>query len=63
MAALERYVATLSYAAGQCSQDIDTVCGSTVMGEGRIAQCLLDNKADLTDTCSAAISDVGLAAK
>ena len=60
MAALERFVSTVSYVAGQCSEDIDNICGKTVPGEGRIAQCLLDNEADLTETCSAAITDVGL---
>ncbi len=60
MAALERFVETVSYVAGQCQQDIDSICGQTVPGEGRVAACLLDNKADLTETCSAAIDDVGL---
>ncbi len=58
--ALERYVETVAYVAGQCEQDIDTTCGQTVPGEGRIAACLLDNKPDLTASCSAAIDDVGL---
>ncbi len=58
--ALERFVSTVSYVAGQCQQEIDTICGKTVPGEGRIASCLLDNKADLTAPCSAAIDDVGL---
>ena len=60
MATLERYVETVSYVAGQCQQDIDTICGQTVPGEGRIAACLLDNKASLTASCSSAIDETGM---
>ncbi len=60
MVALERFVEVVSYVAGQCEQDIDAICDQTVPGEGRVAACLLDNKTDLTASCSSAIDDVGL---
>ena len=60
MATLERAVETISYVASQCRQDIDTLCGATVPGEGRIAVCLLDNKAGLSSHCRSAIDEVGL---
>jgi hypothetical protein len=34
MATLERAVETISYVASQCRNDIDTLCGQTVPGEG-----------------------------
>lgn len=60
MATLERAVETISYVASQCRQDIDTLCGATVPGEGRIAECLLDKKAGLSSPCRSAIDEVGL---
>ena len=63
MAALERAVEALSHVASQCHQDIDTHCGATVPGEGRIAQCLLDKKSKLTAQCTRAMDGVGLTMK
>jgi len=63
MATLERAVEAISYIANQCREDIDSVCGETVPGEGRIANCLLDNKASLSEPCGTAIDEVGLAKK
>lgn len=60
MATLERAVKTISYVASQCRQDIDSLCGATVPGEGRIAECLLDKKAELSSPCRSAIDEVGL---
>ena len=60
---LERAVEAISYVANQCSQDIDKHCGSTVPGEGRIAQCLLNKKSELSERCSGAIDEVGLQTK
>ena len=51
MATLERVVETVSYVASQCRQDIDSLCDATVPGEGRIAECLLDKKAELSSHC------------
>ncbi len=60
MTALEQAVDAISYVASQCEEDINTKCGETVPGEGRIAECLLDNKAELSASCSGAIDEVGL---
>ncbi len=60
MATLERAVETISYVASQCRQDIHSLCGATVPGQGRIAVCLLDKKAELSLHCKSAIDEVGL---
>ncbi len=60
MATLQRAVETISYVASQCRQDIDSLCGATVPGEGRIAECLLDKKAELSSPCLSAIDEVDL---
>ena len=60
MATLERAVEAISYVAGQCREDIPSKCGATVPGEGRIAECLLNKKAELSSRCSGAIDEVGL---
>ena len=60
MATLERAVEAISYVAGQCREDIQSQCAATVPGEGRIAECLLNKKAELSSRCSGAIDEVGL---
>ena len=60
LAMLERAVDSISYWVTQCDQDIDTFCAATEMGAGRIARCLLDNKADLSERCTSAIDEVGV---
>ncbi len=60
LAMLERAVDLISYWVTQCDQDIDTYCAATEMGAGRIARCLLDNKADLSERCTSAIDEVGV---
>ncbi len=63
LAILERTVDLISYWVTQCDQDIDTYCAATEMGAGRIARCLLDNKADLSERCTSAIDEVGVSVK
>ncbi len=60
LAMLERAVDLISYWVTQCDQDIDTYCRDTEMGEGRIAKCLLDHKANLNERCTSAIDEVGV---
>ena len=60
MVALDRFIDTLSYVANRCRDDIKGVCGRTVPGEGRIAACLVEKKAELTASCRSAIDEVGL---
>ena len=54
-AQLERFVGALTYVANECAQDLDTHCAAVEMGEGRLAECLLDNKSKLQERCAAAI--------
>ena len=54
-AQLERFISALTYLATECAEDFETHCAAVEAGEGRIAQCLLDNKANLQARCSTAI--------
>lgn len=54
-AQLERFVGALTYVANECSEDLDTHCAAVEIGEGRLAECLLDNKSNLHERCAAAI--------
>ena len=59
-AQLERFVGALTYLANECADDLDSHCAAVEGGEGRIAQCLLDNKANLQPRCATAIDATGL---
>jgi len=59
-AQLERFVGALTYLANECNEDLGTHCAAVEMGEGRLAQCLLDNKAKLQPRCSTAIDATNL---
>jgi hypothetical protein len=58
-AALERAINTIAYVANQCRSDIESKCAEVQPGQGRIAQCLADNKSSLSETCTQALTDVG----
>jgi hypothetical protein len=58
-AALERAINTVAYVANQCRTDIESKCADIQPGQGRIAQCLADNKGSLSQTCTQALTDVG----
>lgn len=57
---LDRAISALTYVAGECRADIQSVCTGVQMGEGRIAQCLIDNADELSQPCDRALTDVGL---
>jgi hypothetical protein len=57
--ALERAINTIAYVANQCRADIESKCAKIQPGQGRIAQCLADNKSSLSPPCSQALTDVG----
>ena len=57
---LDRFVSGLAYLANECDEDLQTHCAAVEIGEGRLAQCLLDNKADLNDRCAVAIDATNL---
>ncbi|GAG26012.1 unnamed protein product [marine sediment metagenome] len=54
-AQLERFIGALTYVANECDEDLDTHCAAVEIGEGRLAECLLDNKSKLQARCAAAI--------
>jgi hypothetical protein len=57
---LERAVNALSYVASQCRTDIESLCASVQMGEGRILQCLEDHADQVSGPCTNALTEVGL---
>ena len=59
-AQLERFVASLSYVANECDQDIDKYCASVEAGEGRILACLEAQGTKIQGRCTQALKDVGL---
>ena len=54
---LEQIAQATAYVANQCATDIETHCRDVAMGEGRILACLIENKAEVSDTCNQAVSD------
>jgi len=59
-AALEQFAAALTHVATECYDGLMKFCGEVEMGEGRVGTCLLEHKAEVTETCAQAIDDVGL---
>ncbi len=59
-AQLERFVASLSYVANECDQDIEKYCASVETGEGRILSCLEAQGTKIQGRCTQALEDVGL---
>lgn len=57
---LERFIDALSYLAQECHNDLEKYCSSVPAGEGRLAQCLLDQKDKISDRCNQAIKEVEL---
>ena len=57
---LERAISALTYVASQCRGDIESLCADVQMGDGRIAQCLVDHQSELSDACNRAMADVGV---
>lgn len=59
MGRLNRTLTNLSYATNECSEDMVTYCGDTVVGEGRVLDCLKKNKGKVNKRCLTALQDVG----
>jgi hypothetical protein len=57
---LERVINGIAYLMHECGNDVQTHCAAVQAGDGRLAQCLLDNKSELQSRCSAAIDATGL---
>jgi len=61
-AQLERFISALTYVANECHADLAKHCGKVAIGEGRVARCLLANKAKLDQRCVRAIDATELKA-
>lgn len=57
-AQLEHAVSALNYVAGQCQDDIITLCAEVQLGEGHILSCLKSNADSVSDECKAAVDEV-----
>lgn len=57
-AQLEQAIAALVHVTTECLDDIQTFCADTPAGDGRIAQCLSDNEAKLSQRCKQAAADI-----
>ena len=57
---LDRAISALTYVAGECRGDIESLCAKVEAGEGRIAECLNKNAGKLSKPCNQAMADVGL---
>jgi len=62
-AQLERAIAALTYLASECDDDLEKHCAKVAVGEGRLARCLIDNKAKLSKRCASAIDETELRAE
>jgi hypothetical protein len=47
----------LQLAVDDCEPDIEKTCADVEPGEGRIAQCLIDNKAKISASCQEAVAE------
>jgi hypothetical protein len=59
-AQLERAVAALAYLANECRDDLKTYCSGVKAGEGRLLQCIDNNRAKVSSRCKQAMKDVKL---
>ena len=48
-------ISNMQLAVEACSADIESTCGSVEPGEGRVAQCLIENKDKVSDPCKEAV--------
>jgi hypothetical protein len=56
MAELGEIVNNLQFAVSNCKADIESKCKDVDPGQGRIAQCLINQKASLSEGCQEAVS-------
>ena len=56
---LDRAVATLSYMANECREDLKNYCEDIQPGEGRLLQCIDRNYAKVSRRCKQALKEVG----
>lgn len=56
---LDRTLTNLSYAVGECRDDLETHCSQIKPGEGRLLDCLNSNESKISNRCNYALKDVG----
>lgn len=59
-AQLERAIASLTYVANECDNDLEKYCSSIKPGEGRLLKCIETHEDDISDRCTQAMKDVRL---
>jgi len=59
MGQLSRTLTNLSYAVNECSDDLKTYCANIKPGEGRLLDCLKQNKDKVSSRCNSALQDTG----
>ena len=57
---LDRTLTNLSYAIGECRDDLESFCAEVKPGEGRLLDCLSKNETKITNRCNNALKDTGL---
>lgn len=57
---LQHAVASLSYAAAECDDDLEKYCANVEVGEGRLLACLDKHNKQVSGRCKQALKDVGL---
>ena len=57
-AQLERAVAALTFLANECREDLKKFCSEIKPGEGRLLNCIDNNRKNLSSRCKQAIKDV-----
>lgn len=56
---LNRTLATITYVAGECRDDLAAFCTGVQPGEGRLFDCLNKNEAKVSNRCNTALHDAG----
>jgi hypothetical protein len=60
-AQLERFIATISYVASECENDLEKYCSSVPAGEGRLVNCLTGQQVDkISQRCDQALQDANM---
>ena len=57
---LDKVLNNLSYAVGECRDDLKNHCAEIKPGEGRLLDCLGKNEAKVSARCNTALKDAGL---
>ena len=57
-AQLQRFVAAVSFLATECRDDLDKFCAAVPAGEGRLLDCLNENRDQVSERCKQAARDV-----